>query len=96
MFVYVPPRSRPQSVLREVILKPLGIEDESSGWSGAQEYLKGERFLAALATFDAGQVAPRQAPRGQSSAGRVCVVYHRGRQCILVRCFRASLVVFTQ
>ena len=57
--------------LPEVILKPLGYEEESAGWSGAQGYLTDERFFAALATFDPGQVQPRQVPRaGERTHGR--------------------------
>lgn len=64
-----PPDSTLVVVLCVVLLRPLGYEDEATGWSGARGYLRDPAFLEALRTYRTETVQPRQVERVRALLG---------------------------
>jgi hypothetical protein len=58
-----PPDAALVVILCVVLLRPLGYEDESKGWSGAREYLRDPNLVESLRTYSVDKARPNQVSR---------------------------------
>jgi hypothetical protein len=78
-------------VLAVVMLRPLGVEDEADGWSGARVYLRDSRFIKALAAFDPASTDQRQVERVEQLLASPSVPSDTARRAELNRAVRTLL-----